>query len=31
MAEHTRLTPDEVHEVLASHLLTDPSALVADL
>jgi L-lysine 6-transaminase len=31
MAEHTRLTPDEVHEVLASHLLTDPAALVADL
>ncbi len=31
MAEHTRLTPDEVHEVLATHLLTDPSALVADL
>ena len=31
MAEHTRLTPDEVHEVLASHLLTDPGALVADL
>ncbi len=31
MAEHTRLTPDEVHEVLASHLLTDPAALVVDL
>ena len=31
MAENTRLTPNEVHEVLAAHLLTDPSALVVDL
>ena len=31
MAENTRLTPDEVHEVLATHLLTDPAALVVDL
>ncbi|MGI3783046.1 MAG: hypothetical protein ACRYG2_19975, partial [Janthinobacterium lividum] len=31
MAEQTRLTPAEVHEVLATHLLTDPSALVVDL
>ena len=31
MAEQTRLTPTEVHEVLATHLLTDPSALVVDL
>ena len=31
MAENTRLTPNEVHEVLATHLLTDPAALVVDL
>ena len=31
MAEQTRLTPAEVHEVLATHLLTDPAALVVDL
>lgn len=31
MAEQTRLTPSEVHEVLATHLLTDPGALVVDL
>src|SRR3954449_2786038 len=31
MAEQSRLTPDEVHEVLATHLLTDPAALVVDL
>ena len=31
MAEQTRLTPVEVHEVLATHLLTDPAALVVDL
>ncbi|GAA3571818.1 L-lysine 6-transaminase [Microlunatus spumicola] len=31
MAEQTRLTPAEVHDVLASHLLTDPAALVVDL
>ena len=31
MAEQTRVTPDEVHEVLAQHLLTDDTALVVDL
>ena len=31
MAEQTRVTPDEVHEVLGRHLLTDPGAVVVDL
>jgi L-lysine 6-transaminase len=31
MAEQTRVTPDEVHEVLSQHLLTDRTAVVVDL
>ena len=31
MAEQTRVTPEEVHEVLAQHMLTDDGALVVDL